>query len=62
MKIQTLFDMGDQVIIDNDKDILVIVLACTIRGNNVAYEVSWFNNGQLQSAWVEEWRLSLWEE
>ena len=66
MEIKTLFDLGDQVTIDRDRQcgVVGVVLAVNIQGMglNVSYDVSWMHQGNLQSAWIEEWRLTLWQE
>lgn len=64
MKIDTLYDVGDQVTIDGSRDIKGLILAVSIRGTgkNVTYDVAWFHNGAAYSAWIEEWRLETWEE
>lgn len=64
MKIDTRFSITDHVSIDNDKSVKGIILGISIRGigANVTYDVGWMNNGQSYSAWIEEWRLMIWEE
>lgn len=64
MKINTAYDIGDQVTIDRSEDIIGLILGISIRGVglNVTYDVAWFHNGSQYSAWIEEWRLNRWAE
>jgi hypothetical protein len=64
MKIETLFNGGDYVVVDNSKDIKAVVLAVLVRGSpgHVSYDLSWFHNGSSCSAWIEEWRMEKWLE
>lgn len=63
---KTMFDIGTFVKIDEDDSIKARILAVTIReatvGTCLSYEVSWFHNGNPVKDWVEEWRLTSWEE
>lgn len=66
MKLDTIFDIGDKVTIDNDKSIVAVITGLTIRGAIpqaplVQYEASWFHNGNAQQAWIEEWRIEQWD-
>lgn len=62
MKVETLFDQGDKVIIDGDKSIVATVTATCIRGKNTTHEVSYFHNGTKTDMWIEDWRLDKWAE
>jgi len=62
MKVETLYDTGDRVIIDNCKSVVAVVLAIVVRGKNITYQVSYWGNGTLQEPYVEEWRLTPWDE
>lgn len=64
MKINTIHDVGDRVIIDRSDHIVGVVLAMAVRGTakDVTYDVAWFHNGSHCSAWIEEWRIDKWEE
>lgn len=63
MKIESLYDIGDQVVIDGDQAIKGLILAVNVRGTgkNITYHVAWFHCGNQQSAWIEEWRLDPWD-
>ena len=61
-QVSFLFETGDSVVIDGSEDIKAVVLASMIRGNNKTHQVSYWGNGVLQEPWVEEWRLTPWEE
>ncbi len=62
MKIITTYDLCDRVYVDGDSSIKGVITGMNIRGDRshqlVQYEVAWFHNGNSQSAWVEEWRLT----
>lgn len=64
MKIEVIYDIGDQVLIDKDESIVGLILAVSITGvaKNVSYRVGWMQRGQSQSAWIDEWRLTPWGE
>lgn len=63
MKLETLYDVGDKVVIDGDRHIVGLVLAMSVRGTgkNITYDVAWFHCGNQQSAWIEGWRLEPWD-
>lgn len=53
------FGVGTFVRIDLDKSIEAIVVQVAFKSEeNVTYEISYWNNGDLKVAWVDEWRLS----
>lgn len=64
MRISIPYDIGDHVMIDGDVSIKAVILAFMVvgKGHNIRIEVSWTHNGSICSAWVEDWRLTLWEE
>lgn len=67
MRIDCLYDIGDRMSVDRDKDMPVTICAVTFRlatGNHayILYQCSWFHNGNAQNEWIEEWRLTPWEE
>lgn len=48
----------DQVYIDNDQSIAARIIRVSFdQSGRAMHEVSWFNNGAIQTAWVEEYRL-----
>lgn len=53
------FDIGDRVVIDGDRSMVVTVVAVEFRyGPHVKVEVQWMYDGNSQSAWMDEFRLS----
>lgn len=64
MKINTLYSIGDKVVIEGCDHIIGVLLAIAVRGTakDVTYDVAWFHNGSHCSAWIEEWRLDPWVE
>lgn len=62
MKVETLFDVGDKVIIDGDKSIVAVVTVIHIQGPNFfTYQVGYFHNGTMSDIILDEWRLDKWE-
>lgn len=58
-KLETPFGLGDPVYLDGDQSIRMRVTAITVRGRaNIQYEVSWWDERNLRTEWVAEWRLS----
>lgn len=51
------FELGDEVVVDNDKNYVVTVVGHVFRSNGSEVEISWFASGTLQTAWVPEWRI-----
>lgn len=62
--IETSFNIGERVIIDDDSSIVGTITAILLRGSglNISYEVSYIHCGVSYSPWIEQWRLSAWEE
>ena len=59
MTIETLFDIGDYVMIDGCPSIKCAVIGikvCDIR-QNIEYDIGWVDGG-LKSGTVDEWRVS----
>lgn len=52
------FTLRQTVYIDNATDVRVTITAFSWRGSAIQAEVSWFNNGSLQTAWVDIDRLN----
>lgn len=52
------FTIGQRVNIDNDTSIKAIVTALQFTHKPTLILVEWFSNGDLKTAWVEEWRLT----
>jgi hypothetical protein len=58
MTLNSKFDIGDRVVID-DNDITGFITAIRwSRDNQPAYEVSWFNSGSAEFVYFDEWRLT----
>lgn len=55
---ETKFGLGDFVHIDHAKDIVAVVVGINIKDGAPQFEVSWFSNGVLQSAYFSDWRLT----
>jgi hypothetical protein len=67
MKLSSLYDIGNRVSVDGDKDMPVTICAVNFRLATgaylyITYQCSWFHNGSAQNEWVEEWRLTPWDE
>lgn len=61
-KYEPLFGLTEKIIIDGCAEMPAVITAVSFRMTGVKYEVNWWNNGDLKEAWVDEWRLSKWEE
>ena len=66
-KLNCLYDIGDHMAVDTDKSMPVTICAINFRlatGNTfyVTYQCSWVHNGSAHNEWIEEWRLTPWEE
>lgn len=63
MKVEVIYDIVEQVVIDKDSSIVGLILAVNVSGvgKNVSYQVGWMHCGQSYTAWVDEWRLIPWE-
>jgi hypothetical protein len=58
MTFETKFSLRQQVVIDGDPSLAALVTCVQFRiAREPIYEVSWVHNGDLKSAWVEEFRL-----
>ncbi len=63
MIIETIFDIGNMVMIDGDKSIKAVIVGievCDIR-QNIVYKVGWVDGG-IKEASVDEWRLAPWDD
>ena len=54
-----IFDIGDRVHIDGEKDIVATVVGMLFRAHGVEVECSWLHNGSMQTAWVAAFRLKV---
>lgn len=52
------FRRGDKVHCDDDETIRMKVCGHLFRESFIQIECSWFANGAIQTAWIEEWRLT----
>lgn len=53
------FEIGDRVIFDGHKEVIVRITAVKFSTNCYPlYCVEWINQGVLVVAWIEEWRLA----
>ena len=53
------FQIGDKVIIDEDKTLVAIITACVERATNLhIYDVSFVHNGTPQTFSIDEFRLA----
>lgn len=61
--IETSFNIGERVIIDDDSSIVGTITAILLRGSglNISYEVSYIHCGVSYSPWIEQWRLRSWD-
>ena len=58
MRLESKYDIGDQVHIDGDGSINGVVVSLEWRGTDcVRYEVSWMANGDAKFYIFDEWRL-----
>ena len=66
MKFESLYDLGNYMMVDGDKSMKVVITSVRFRlaskGTLTMYECSWIHNGHNTEAWIEEWRLLPWEE
>lgn len=64
MKFASIWSFRDRVLIDGDTSIVGLVTAFQFRGDRgePIVEVSWVHNGDVKTAWFEEWRLKLEEK
>jgi hypothetical protein len=55
------FDIGDRVTLDDDTAIVFVVTAIVWRKTRVQLELSWFNNGEIREAFIDDWRATFWD-
>lgn len=56
MQIETLYAINQYVII-KEIDVLSRIIAIKLEGNNLTYQVEYWNNGLLQVVWQDEDQL-----
>lgn len=54
--IEVSFDLGQEVEIDGDENLVAIITAFSYDGC-WKFQISWFFNGEHKSDWFQEWRL-----
>jgi hypothetical protein len=57
-QLDTPFSFGARVLIDGDRSVVAVVTGFLWRSTICTIEVSWMNSGAVQTAWLEQWRLS----
>lgn len=62
MTFSSRFAIFEYVYIDGEKSIRAIVTAITFRSSGIVYELSWFANGDVKVAFVDEARLEKWTD
>lgn len=62
MKNTCAFNLTEKVFIDGCKSIPCVVTAILFRVDGCKCEVSYWSEARLVETWVDEWRLSKWEE
>lgn len=62
MKNSCAFNLTEKVIIDGCDSIVAVVTAVMFETSGCTVRVSWTADGQVRREWVEEWRLTKWEE
>jgi hypothetical protein len=60
--ITTKFAISEFVKIDKDSSIKAVVVGILIRAMGIQYEVAWFNGGTHASAYIDEFRLTPFNE
>ena len=58
MNVEARFGIGTKVWIDDDRDLVGIVTAISIRHHGVSYEVSYMHAGDAKNPFIEEYRLT----
>lgn len=53
----SVYNFGDRVHIDGDRSIAAIVVGLRFHAHDYLCEVSWWRDGSLELAWVDQWRL-----
>lgn len=56
------FALTEKVIVDGCRSIPCIITAICYRHTGCKVEISYWDEGKLLEAWVDDWRLSRWEE
>lgn len=62
MKNSCPFSLAEKVIMDGDDSIVAVVTAVMFETTGCSIKVSWISDGQIRREWVEDWRISKWEE
>jgi hypothetical protein len=62
MKNECAFSLTEKVIVDGCDGIVAVVTAVLFRTTGCTVEISWMRDNRSNTAWIEEWRLSKWEE
>ena len=62
MKNECAFNLTEKVIIDGCKSIPCVVIAILFRVTGCQVQISYWDDGRLVETWVDEWRVSKWEE
>ena len=55
------FQEKDTVKVDGDTSIQMVVLASMIRGTSKYHQLGWMD-GSSRNEWIEEWRITEWDE
>lgn len=59
IRLESRFDFGDKVHIDQDKSIQGVVIGFKwMTKDAVIVEVAWMANGSSHDGWFDDWRLS----
>lgn len=59
MKLESQFDIRDEVYIDGDNSMTGVIVAIRwSRDDRPHYEVSWMHEGRAEFVFLDEWRLS----
>lgn len=61
MRVDIPYDIKDKVTVDGDVSIVAVITAFTITLSNTQAKLEWVHCGDQRSAWIDLWRLSLWE-
>lgn len=53
------YNLGDRMNIDGCRDVPCIVTGILFKGDGISYELQYFHNGDLKTAyWIDEFRLT----
>ena len=55
---ETPFGLGDRVVVDDDESIVAVVTQVCWGDYGANIQISWFSNGNLNTAWVADPRLA----